>query len=191
MSWGRVPTCRPYQECPSVSPALEVCHDAVDNVRFRRDEVDGVNVGLGLAPVGDVLDVYAESDQLVHRACLERTRNVGIENVILLDHIVDELAAVIVHDQDLPLGGISTACGMKAGDRTSPRVVLRIVLRITVRRISGAHAEASWRARILSLCMSIIETPMTAGSFWQPAAHRAEGCLMLSERTRLRRGLSR
>jgi hypothetical protein len=34
-----------------------------------------------------------------------RTCDVRIEHVILLDYIVNELAAVFVHNQDLPLGG--------------------------------------------------------------------------------------
>lgn len=50
-------TCSPYQEGALVSPTLEVCHDAVDNVGFRSEEVDGIGVGLGLAPVLDALDV--------------------------------------------------------------------------------------------------------------------------------------
>lgn len=50
-------TRSPDQEGTLVSPTLEVCHDAVDYVGFRGEEVDGISVGLGLAPVLDALDV--------------------------------------------------------------------------------------------------------------------------------------
>jgi hypothetical protein len=53
-----LPTCGPYQKRASVLPTLKVGHDAVHNMGFRREEVDGVDVGLRLPPVLDVLDVW-------------------------------------------------------------------------------------------------------------------------------------
>lgn len=66
----------------------------------------------------------------------QRTRDVGIENVIFLDHIVYELLAVFVHNEDLPLEGVLVAQARRRGDRTSPRVVCRMVLRMTAYTVS-------------------------------------------------------
>jgi hypothetical protein len=68
-----------------------------------------------------------------------RTGDVGIEHVILLDYIVDKLAAVFVHNQDLPLRrslGQRDQTGGRGVGRTSPRVVLLMVLRMTVGSVS-------------------------------------------------------
>ena len=76
-----------------------------------------------------------------------RTGDVGIEHVILLDYIVDELAAVFVHNQDLPLrrslGQRDQTGGREGVRRTSPRVVLLMVLRMTVESVSW-----SWSCRL-------------------------------------------
>ena len=51
-------TCGPNQERSFISSAFKVCHDAVYYVRFRGEEVNGIGIGLRLAPVFDALDVY-------------------------------------------------------------------------------------------------------------------------------------
>ena len=67
------------------------------------------------------------------------TRDVGVEDVIFFDHVVDQLAALLVGDQDLPLRGISIAWARGgAEEHTSPRVVLRMVERMTAAVVSGA-----------------------------------------------------
>jgi hypothetical protein len=78
---------RPHQKHASVSPCLELSHDAVDDVRFGREDVDGVHVALRLAAVLDLLDVG----------------DVGVEDVVFLDDVVYELLRVLVEDEDLPL----------------------------------------------------------------------------------------
>ena len=106
-------TCGPYQEGALVAPALKVCHEAVNDVRLRGEEVDGIGVGLRLAAVLDALDVCGVLALGPRGRASEvgggRTGDVGVEDVILLDDIVDEAAAVVVGDQDLPLRGVSNA----------------------------------------------------------------------------------
>lgn len=67
------------------------------------------------------------------------TGDVGVEDVIFFDHVVDQLAALLVGDQDLPLWGISIVWARGgAEEHTSPRVVLRMVERMTAAVVSGA-----------------------------------------------------
>lgn len=84
-------------------------------MRLRGEEVDGIGVGLGLAPVLDALDVCGGLARGMEAGGGGRTGDVGVEDVIFLDGIVDELAALLVGDQDLPLRGISTGRGGRAG----------------------------------------------------------------------------
>ena len=74
-------------------------------MRLRGEEVYGISVSLVRPAVLDALDVYeqgsgegSEGGQLG-----VRTGDVLIENVVLLDHIVYDLAALLVDDQHLPL----------------------------------------------------------------------------------------
>jgi hypothetical protein len=79
--------CSPDEKHASVTPCLELSHDAVDDVRLRGEDVDGVHVALRLAAILYLLDVC----------------DVGIEDVVFLDDIVYELLRVFVEDEDLPL----------------------------------------------------------------------------------------
>jgi hypothetical protein len=63
--YGRVLTRGPYHERAPVSPALEVGHDAVDDVGFRCEEIYSVHVPLHFAPVVDALDVCNWSGEVV------------------------------------------------------------------------------------------------------------------------------
>lgn len=47
---------RPDQVSPSVAPALKVGQEAVDNVRFWTQEIDGIHFGIGFSTVFDSLD---------------------------------------------------------------------------------------------------------------------------------------
>jgi len=47
--------------CPPVFPLIQVGHDAVDNVWLRGEEVDGIDVMVRGAAVGDLLNVWSES----------------------------------------------------------------------------------------------------------------------------------
>lgn len=47
---------RPDQVSPSVAPALEVSQEAVDNVRFGAEEIDGIHFRIGFSTVFDPLD---------------------------------------------------------------------------------------------------------------------------------------
>ena len=121
----------PHEEQATVSAHVELSHDAVDNVRLRGEDVDGVHVALGLAAVLEALDVG----------------DVGVEDVILLDDIVDQLLRVLVDNEYLPLRVVLVlvlaATGL--GGRTSPRVIWRMVLRITALHVSRSprlHATA-------------------------------------------------
>lgn len=87
-----------------------------------------------------------------------RTRDVEVENVIFLDHVVDQLLAVLVHNEYLPLRVVSDAwAASRQGLRTSPRVVWRMALSMTVapcvsrRRLGAQYTVASYA---LSECLS-------------------------------------
>lgn len=82
-------TCSPYEKGTLISSAVEVGHEAVDNVRLRGKKVDSIGLRLGLAPVLDTLDIG----------------DVGVKDIVLFDYIVNEFAAVFVDNQDLPLQG--------------------------------------------------------------------------------------
>lgn len=45
-----------------------------------------------------------------------RTGDVFIQNIIFFDHIVYELAALLVYNEDLPLPGISTVAVVVVGE---------------------------------------------------------------------------
>ena len=64
------------------------------------------------------------------------TGDVEVEDVIFLDHVVDELLAVFVHNEYLPLGGSLARYGRREGLRTSPRVVCLIDVRMTAEEVS-------------------------------------------------------
>jgi len=71
----------------SVAPALEVGHEAVDNVWERRENVDDIHF-------------------LVHRPLLVDLLDVGdvlVQDVVFFYHIVQKLLAGLVDHQDLPL----------------------------------------------------------------------------------------
>jgi hypothetical protein len=70
---------------------------------------------------------------------VKRTRDVGVENVIFLDHVVYELLAGFVHDEDLPLLRVSDVLTRSGGMPTSPRVVWRMVLRMTVSHVNRVY----------------------------------------------------
>ena len=55
----------------SVLPLLQVGHDAVDNVRLGREEVDGIDITVGGAAVSDLLNVWSKSE---FRVCRPRRR---------------------------------------------------------------------------------------------------------------------
>jgi hypothetical protein len=111
-------------------------------VRLWRDYVYGVNVPHRRPAVLEAVDV----------------RDVGIEDVIFLDDIVDELLAVLVDNEYLPLL-VGLASGGRAGVRdmhTSPRVVDFMVLRMTVARQLATLCEKSCArtAYALAECLS-------------------------------------
>ena len=100
-------------------------------MRLRGEDVDSVHVALGLAAVLEALDVG----------------DVGVEDVILLDDIVDQLLGVFVENEYLPLRVVLVLAlaAMGLGGRTSPRVIWRMVLRITALHVSRCpilHATA-------------------------------------------------
>jgi hypothetical protein len=99
-------TRRPYQEEAPVSPLVEFGHHAVDDVRFWRDDVYSVHVSYGLPPLFDALDVWDGQHNMPPHPCWSHTCDVEVEDVIFLDHVVYELLAVFVHDEDLPLCGL-------------------------------------------------------------------------------------
>jgi hypothetical protein len=55
-SQPRFQQIRPDQVSSSVAPALEVGQEAVDNVRFGAEEIDGIHFGIGFSTVFDFLD---------------------------------------------------------------------------------------------------------------------------------------
>ena len=172
----------PHEEQATVSAHVELSHDAVDNVRLRGEDVDGVHVALGLAAVLEALDVG----------------DVGVEDVILLDDIVDQLLRVLVDNEYLPLRVVLVlvlaATGL--GGRTSPRVIWRMVLRITALHVSECHRlhataseqhlatyalagyrswTPSWRGAATSADKVHEETK--TGGVYAAAAQRAVWCL--------------
>ena len=64
------------------------------------------------------------------------TGDVEVEDVIFLDYVVDELLAIFVHNEYLPLGGSLARYGRREGLRTSPRVVCLIDVRMTAEEVS-------------------------------------------------------
>ncbi len=78
---------RPHQKEASVPPCVELGHQAVYNVGLGGDDVYGIHVALRLASLFEALDVG----------------DVGVEDIIFLDHVVYELLGVLVDDEDLPL----------------------------------------------------------------------------------------
>lgn len=102
---------RPNQVSPSVAPALEVSQEAVDNVRFGAEEIDGIHFGIGLSTVFDALDsckvallaeeLRGDIDAMSSRQRL--TRNIAVEDVVRFDSIVYNLLGIFVHYQAFPL----------------------------------------------------------------------------------------
>lgn len=70
-----------------VAPALEVGHEAIDNIRQWREDVYGVHVWVHGSFLVDLLDVG----------------DVLVEDVIFFDDIVQYFAAVFVYYQDFPI----------------------------------------------------------------------------------------
>lgn len=103
----------------------------------------------------------------------QRTGDVGVEDVIFFDHIVDQLLAVLVDNQYLPLRGVLAVRVRVRGarKRTSPRVVARMVLRMTVQRQwDSAWCECS-RPHTLFLDLDHGSTHRGhVGGVWQPMA---------------------
>jgi hypothetical protein len=130
----RLPTCGPYQEEASVSSLLEFGHDAVDDVRLGREDVYRVHVPLGRAPLLEALDIWAGQNRGLAQQWAQHTRDVEVEDVIFLDDIVDQLLAVLVNYEYLPLSdALAMVAGIQECVHTSPRVVERMVLRMTAR----------------------------------------------------------
>jgi hypothetical protein len=119
--------CPNYEGSPVFS-ALKVGHDAVDDVRLRREEVDGVRVFLIWSTILDLFNVCELlSDHFPEALPCLPTRDVLIEYVVLFDHIVYDLAAVFVDDHDLPLArGLGELDYGGGRAHTSPRVVFRM-----------------------------------------------------------------
>lgn len=121
----------PHEKQTSVATHVKLGHDAVDDVWLRGEDVDGVHVALGLATVLETLDVG----------------DVGVEDIIFLDDVINQLLGFFVDDEDLPLRGVLVLVrrGAGLGERTSPRVIWRMVLRMTALRVNGSprlHAHA-------------------------------------------------
>lgn len=72
--------------CFSVAPALEIGHEAIDNVRKWREDVYGVHVWVHGSFLVDLLDIG----------------DVLVEDIIFFDDIVQDFAAVLIYDQDFP-----------------------------------------------------------------------------------------
>lgn len=95
---------------PLILPLLKVGHDAVHDVWLRGEEIESLDIAVGLAAVGDLFDVWSKSGHLRRllagsvwsRGCA-RTRDVLVEEGVLLDHVVEELFAVGVDHEDFPL----------------------------------------------------------------------------------------
>ena len=126
---------------------VEIGHDTVDDVGLRRDQVDGVDIGI-LGPT--LFDHFDVGDALV-------------QNVVGMEDIVEQLLAALVQDQDLPL---DAPCVSKGGQtqRRGRRAYLALG------RVSD-DIENDWTVRvssrstqtqtdILSRWASMIETPM-------------------------------
>ena len=60
---------------PSILTLLQVGHNAVDNVRLRRDEVYGIDIAVGGAAVSDLLNVWSKSE---FRVCRPRGSGGGV-----------------------------------------------------------------------------------------------------------------
>lgn len=95
-----------------------------------------------------------------------RTRDVEVEDVIFLDDVVDQLLAVLVDNEYLPLGTVSRAwAARRPGERTSPRVVCWMALSMTRGRVSTGSRRPGVRsaecAYGLSGCLS--SRPWLAG----------------------------
>lgn len=56
--WG--PTGCPHQIRLPVSPSLEICHEAVDDMRLRRQDVQRSHVWIRLSPMFNLFDVYMD-----------------------------------------------------------------------------------------------------------------------------------
>lgn len=92
----------------AVLALLEVSHDAVHDVRLRREQVDGVDIAIRRPPVGDLLDVWLSQAQRRlpgrwRRGRVQRTRDVLVQDGVLVEDVVDEAARVWVDDEHLPL----------------------------------------------------------------------------------------
>lgn len=46
---------------PTIFSFVEVGHDTVDDVRLRTEQVDGVDIFVGGAAIGDLLNVWSKS----------------------------------------------------------------------------------------------------------------------------------
>jgi hypothetical protein len=82
---------------------LKLGHHTVDNVGLGCDDIYGVHVPLSRSAVLEAFNVWQGQDRLLVQRWAWHTRDVEVENVIFLDHIVYELLAVLVDNEYLPL----------------------------------------------------------------------------------------
>lgn len=100
--------------CLLIFPLLKIGHDAVHNVWLRGEEVEGLDIAVGGAAVGDLLDVWSKSGHLRRFESVlggARTRDVLVQKRILFDYVLQQLLAVGVEHEDFPLRrGVRHGC---------------------------------------------------------------------------------
>jgi hypothetical protein len=70
---------------------------------LRREDVYCIHIGVHLPPVLNLLNIWPALSIYSIQTSLQRTRDILVENVIFLDHIVYYLLRGVVQDQHFPL----------------------------------------------------------------------------------------
>ncbi|KAH9810477.1 hypothetical protein Tdes44962_MAKER06010 [Teratosphaeria destructans] len=114
----------PHEMGLAVLALLKVGHEAVDDEGPRGEEIDGVNIAVGGASVGDLFDVWIQSSQA---SCSARKRRGGggggggeactgdvlVQDGVLVEDVVDEALAIGVQHQHLPVAARDVSDGLE------------------------------------------------------------------------------
>lgn len=95
--------------CSFVLSLVEIGHDTVHDMRLWREEVYRIDIAVRRSSIGNLFDVWSKSGEAVgtkeafEGACGGRTRDVLVQNGVLLEHIVDQASTIGIHDEYFPL----------------------------------------------------------------------------------------